>query len=150
MTRSQRSRRRDKGLLSKLLVVRRSIGNATSVDQRCVRQPEELRSENQSPEFCPNGERKLIVTRPRQGENDNNELLQSLFVDGRRVVPDERLLFTLPETYLCKLRGVNQTCIVFCPNNVDSLPELMSTKCPNWGGATAPLTPRPYAYVCRK
>ena len=38
---------------------------------------------------------------------------------------------TLPETYLSKLRGVNQTCIVFCPNNVDSLPELMSTNCPN-------------------
>ena len=36
-----------------------------SVDQRCVRQPEELRSENQSPEFCPNGERKLIVTREK-------------------------------------------------------------------------------------
>ena len=29
---------------------------------------------------------------------------------------------------------VIQTCIVFCPNNVDSLPELMSTNCPNWGG----------------
>ena len=42
--------------------------------------------------------------------------------------------FTLPETYLSKLRGVNQTCIVFCPNNIDSLPELMSTNCPNWGG----------------
>ena len=43
-------------------------------------------------EFCPNGERKLFVTRPRQGEKKNNELLQSLFFDGRRVVPDERLL----------------------------------------------------------
>ena len=43
-------------------------------------------------EFCPNGERKLFVTRPRQGENNNNELLQSLFFDGRRVVPDERIL----------------------------------------------------------
>ena len=29
---------------------------------------------------------------------------------------------------------VNQTCIVFCPNSLDSLPELMSTNCPNWGG----------------
>ena len=29
---------------------------------------------------------------------------------------------------------VIRTCIVFCPNNVDSLPELMSTNCPNWGG----------------
>ena len=29
---------------------------------------------------------------------------------------------------------VNQTCIVFCPNNLDSLPELMSTNCPDWGG----------------
>ena len=43
-------------------------------------------------EFCPNYERKLFVTRPRQGEKNNNELLQSLFFDGRRVVPDERLL----------------------------------------------------------
>ena len=27
-----------------------------------------------------------------QGEKNNGELLQSLFFDGRRVVPDERLL----------------------------------------------------------
>ena len=45
--------------------------------------------------------------------------------------------FTLPETYLSKLRGVNQTCIVFCPNNIDSLSELMSTNCLNWGGGGA-------------
>ena len=44
-------------------------------------------------EFCPNGERKLFVTRPRQGEKNNNELLQRLYFDGRRVVPDERLFF---------------------------------------------------------
>ena len=43
-------------------------------------------------EFCPNGERKLFVTRSRQGEKNNNELLQSLFFDGDMVVPDERLL----------------------------------------------------------
>ena len=43
-------------------------------------------------EFCPNGERKLFVTRPRQGEKNNNELLRSLFFDGRIVVPDERLI----------------------------------------------------------
>ena len=43
-------------------------------------------------EFCPNGEHKLFVTRPRQGEKDNKELLQSLFFDGRREVTDERLL----------------------------------------------------------
>ena len=42
--------------------------------------------------FCPNGERKLFVTRPRQGEKNNNELLQSIFFDIHRVVPDERLL----------------------------------------------------------
>ena len=85
-------RQRRRSHIVKLLVVRRSIGNAKSVDQRCVRQPEELRSENQSPEFCPNGERKLIVARPRQGENDNNELLHSPFVtcDGRRVVGPTR------------------------------------------------------------
>ena len=45
---------------------------------------------------------------------------------------------TLPKTYLSKLRGVNQTCIVFCPNNVDSLPEMMSTNCRIGGGATDP------------
>ena len=43
-------------------------------------------------QICPNGERKLFVTRPRQGEK-KNELLQNLFFDGRWVVPDERLLF---------------------------------------------------------
>ena len=32
---------------------------------------------------------------------------------------------------------VIHTCIVFCPKNFDSLPEFMSTNCPNWG-ATAP------------
>ena len=37
---------------------------------------------------------------------------------------------------------VIQTCIVFCPNNVDSLPEFMSTNCPNWGGGCPPA-PRP-------
>ena len=51
-------------------------------------------------EFCPNGERKLSVTRPRQGEKKNNELLQSLFFEGRRVVPDERLL-CYPMSTLC-------------------------------------------------
>ena len=30
---------------------------------------------------------------------------------------------------------------MFCPNNVDSLPEFMSTNCPNWGGAAAPCPP---------
>ena len=34
-------------------------------------------------QFCPNGERKLFVTRLRQGEKNNTELLQSLFFDGR-------------------------------------------------------------------
>ena len=38
---------------------------------------------------------------------------------------------------------VIQTCIVFCQNTLDSLPELMSTNCPNWGAAAPPpsLTP---------
>ena len=36
---------------------------------------------------------------------------------------------------------VIQTCIVFCPNNVDKLPELMSTNCPNWGGQLPPPPP---------
>ena len=31
-------------------------------------------------EFCPNGEHNLFVTRPRQGEKNNNELLQCLFL----------------------------------------------------------------------
>ena len=43
-------------------------------------------------EFCPNGEHKLFVTRPRQGEKSNNELLQCQFFDGRIVVPDEHLV----------------------------------------------------------
>ena len=43
--------------------------------------------------FFPNGEHKLFVTRPRQGEKTNNELLQYLFFDDHRVVPDERLLY---------------------------------------------------------
>ena len=30
--------------------------------------------------FSPNGENKLFVTRPRQGEKNNNELLKSLFL----------------------------------------------------------------------
>ena len=42
-------------------------------------------------EFCPNCEHKLFVTQPRQGE-EKKELLQSLFFDGKRVIPDERLL----------------------------------------------------------
>ena len=33
---------------------------------------------------------------------------------------------------------VIQTCIVVCPNNVDSLPALMSTNSPNWGGGNCP------------
>ena len=100
-------------------------------------------------EFCPNGERKLFVTLPCQGEHNNNELLQSLFFDVRRVVGPMNVSFvTPPETYLSQLRGVNQTCIVFCPNNVDSLPELMSTNCPNWGGQLPPAPPpAPYAYA---
>ena len=43
-------------------------------------------------EFCPYGEHNLFITRPRQGEKNNNELLQCLFLDDRIVVPDERLL----------------------------------------------------------
>ena len=33
---------------------------------------------------------------------------------------------------------------MFCPNNVDSLPEFMSTNCPNWGGNCPSV---PYAYA---
>ena len=31
-------------------------------------------------EFCPNDEHDLFVTRPRQGETNNNELVKCLFV----------------------------------------------------------------------
>ena len=31
-----------------------------------------------------------------------------------------------------------QTCIGFCPNNLHSLPEFMSTNCPDWGAAAPP------------
>ena len=37
----------EEALLSKLLVFRLSISNAKRVGQRCVEQPEELRSEDQ-------------------------------------------------------------------------------------------------------
>ena len=44
-------------------------------------------------EFYPNGEHNLFVTRPRQGEKNNNEPLQCLFLMVvYRLVPDERLL----------------------------------------------------------
>ena len=36
----------EEAILSKLLRVRRSIGNAKRVSQRCVGQPEQLRSED--------------------------------------------------------------------------------------------------------
>ena len=42
-------------------------------------------------EFCPNGECNLFVTRPRQGEKIILNYCRAFF-DGRRVVPDERLL----------------------------------------------------------
>ena len=45
------------------------------------------------PSFARMADTRLFVTRPSQGEKNNNELLQCLFFDGRRVVPDERLLF---------------------------------------------------------
>ena len=32
---------------------------------------------------------------------------------------------------------------MFCPNDVDSLPEFMSTNCPNWGDSCPPCPPRP-------
>ena len=35
--------------------------------------------------FCPYGEHKLFITRPRHGEKNNNELLQCLFLDDRIV-----------------------------------------------------------------
>ena len=38
---------------------------------------------------------------------------------------------------------------MFCQNNVASLPEFMSTNCPNWGGAAAPPAPRPVR-LCAK
>ena len=31
-------------------------------------------------EFCPNGEHKLFVTRPRQGEKNNNELHIAVYI----------------------------------------------------------------------
>ena len=43
-------------------------------------------------EFCTNGEHNCLSRGPAREKNSNTELLQCLFVDGRRVVPDERLL----------------------------------------------------------
>ena len=38
---------------------------------------------------------------------------------------------------------VIHTCFVFCPNNVDSLPECLSTNCSNWGGGSYPPSRTP-------
>ena len=54
---------------------------------------------------------------PASLKKNNNELLQSIFFDGRRIVGPTR---NVP---LSKLRGVNQTRIVFCPNNVTLSPN---------------------------
>ena len=43
-------------------------------------------------EFRPNGEHKLFSRDPAREKEKNIELLQCLFLDGRRVVPDEHLL----------------------------------------------------------
>ena len=72
-------------------------------------------------QVLPNGEHKLFVTRPRQGEKNYNELLQSLFFYYRIVVPDERrLCYPTRNVYLFRsvkqLVKQNLMCCL-CPNN---------------------------------
>ena len=85
--------------------------------------------------FCPNGERKLFAAdHIRWGG-----VVAEISSDLQGVVAD---IFSVNCNNRPYIR-VNQTCIVFCPNNLDSLPELMSTNSPNWGGQLPPLTPHP-------
>ena len=52
-------------------------------------------------EFCPNGEHNLFVTRPRQGEKNNNEPLFAVPIsDGRGLYPMNVSFVTPPEMYL--------------------------------------------------
>ena len=60
--------------------------------------------------------------------------------------PTSGRIFSINSSNKPSIRVI-QTCIGFCPNNVASLPECMSTNCPNWGGGQlSPLPPVPYAY----
>ena len=76
-------------------------------------------------------------TRPRQGEKYNNELLQCLFFDGRRVVPDERLL-CYPTRNVSQVDGylfrsvtqlVKQMCCLLS-ESVFYLPEFLGSTAP--------------------
>ena len=71
----------------------------------------------------PFGGVKPSFARMANAKKNNIELLQSLFFDGRRVVPMNVSFVTLPETYLSKLRGVNQNVLCFA--------RIMSTLCQN-------------------
>ena len=84
-------------------------------------------------EFCPNGEHNLFVMRPRQGEKNNNELLQCLFltvVDYTRwtspLLPHPKCI-SGRSMDTCSVRGdtVSQTNVLsFARIKVVYLPEL--------------------------
>ena len=96
-------------------------------------------------EFCLNGKHKLFVKRPRQGEKNNNVLLQSLFFD-RLTCP----LLLHPKCISCRWilvpfgDAVSQT-------NVLSFARIIVVSVRMLGGQLPPLprppTPIPYAYV---
>ena len=61
--------------------------------------------------------------------------------------PESGTVFPLTAVTDPSIRVI-QTGFVFCPNNVDSLPELMSTNCPNWGGQLPPPAPARPVRLC--
>ena len=90
--------------------------------------------------------RTQIVCHARE-KRKNNELLQSLFVDGHRVVPDERLL-CYPTRNIFQVDGylfrsvtqlVKQMCCLLPELRI--CPKLGGQICPNWGVNCPPDPP---------
>ena len=67
-------------------------------------------------EFCPNGERKLFVTWPRQREKNNNELLQSLFFDGSPLLPHPKRISANYEVLIKHVLCFARIMSTLCPN----------------------------------
>ena len=94
----------EEAILSKVLRVRRFIGNAKRVGQRCVGQPEQLRSEDQitrenaSAPFIylmrssPSGDwrRATYWWRPRKDNRDRGDLLTKIFASDHKHCYDTR------------------------------------------------------------
>ena len=95
-------------------------------------------------DFCPNGFR-------RWGGGGSSRNFPGSIICGGKVVGDifrgpcapdsvgggNGSIFSVNCSNIPYIRVI-QPCIVFCPNNVDSVRIILSTNCPNWGGATAP------------